>query len=83
MRYYTRTKNSVRYASDEEEYKLAISETVNKLSMAYETKMVGEFFITAAEFYLDLHLSPAERKLQIKEISEVFNEELKKALHKK
>jgi hypothetical protein len=81
MRYRARTKSSVRFVSDEKEYKTAINETAKKLSSVYEVKVVEESFITAAEFFLDLHLNLIERQFQIKEIFEVFDEELKNAIH--
>lgn len=81
MRYRVRTKNSVRFASDEKEYKTAINETAKKLGSAYEVKVIEESFITAAEFFLDLHLNSIERQSQIKEIFTVFDKELKNASH--
>ena len=69
------TPKSVIFYSLNEQTKEVIFRTIKKAS-GYETKLIDDGRIVMAEFYLD-HQSEQEKRLMVKELLEIFLNELK------
>jgi len=77
MKYRKVMKSNIRIMTDEDATRRAILRTAERLR-GYEYKLVEETFITAIEFYLDWR-SPIERQHQVKEILDVYEDEIKRS----
>lgn len=71
MRQSSSTKNSVRFLTDEDMGAKIIVLTSRRIE-GYQFRLIEEPFVTALEIYLDIAISATERRVQIREIFDIY-----------